>query len=110
MPQTQHTPAASHPRSLLRQELAEIADRFEAADRRAKRASTIPAREEAEAERRAALGEHWQAESELAELCLLLLRLALRHQPDALRLYLADALRPELEPLVQAVARMEGRL
>ncbi len=104
-------------RSIVRAELARIAQRFEAADRRAKAAGvavafgagTVADREAAEAERRDAAGESWAAESDLADLLLLLLRHARRHQPDALRDLLADVLRPELAPLAEAVARLEAR-
>jgi hypothetical protein len=95
--------------SLLRADLDAIAERYEAADRRAKLAATIPDREAAEDERRGAAADFWLAETDLADLLLMLLRLTLRHQPDALRHYLAEALRPEIEPLANAFARMEAR-
>ncbi len=102
--------------SVVRAELARIAERFGDADRRAKAAGvavafgagTVAEREAAEAERQDAAGDFWAASSDLADL-LLLLRYALAHQPDALRLYLAEALRPELGPLAEAVAGLEAR-
>jgi hypothetical protein len=103
------TPAEVRRESLVRADLARIADRFEQADRRARRAQTIAAYEQAEAERRDAEGEFWAAGSDLADLLLLLLRYALHHEPDALRLYLAEVLRPELEPLAETLARLEAR-
>jgi hypothetical protein len=95
--------------SLIRAELARIGGRFDAADRRAKQASTIEDREVAEEERREAAGDFWAAEADLADFLLLLLRVALRHQPDALTRYLVQALRPELESLADVLARMEVR-
>jgi hypothetical protein len=95
--------------SIVRKELSRIADKFGQADARARRAQTIEDYEAAEAERCEIAGEFWAAESELADLCLLLLRLALRHQPDALCLYLAEALRTELEPLAESLAKLEAR-
>ena len=94
----------------VRAELGHIADRFEQADARARKAQTIEDYEAAEAERREANGDFWAAESDLAELGLMLLRLALKHNPEAVRLYLAEALRPELETLAAAIAKMEGRV
>lgn len=99
-------------RSILRAELARIAEGFAAADRRAFTAGVYDRqghREAAEAERAEAAGNFWAAEADLADLLLLLLRAAARHQPDALRLRLGQALRTELEPLAEAVARLEAR-
>src|SRR5262249_39523235 len=96
-------------RSLLRAELAQITARFEAADRSAKRAAVLEDREAAESERREAAGDFWAAEVDLAELLLMLLRLAFRHQPHALCRYLSNALAPELEPLAGALAKLEAR-
>jgi hypothetical protein len=102
---------ADHPagdqRSLVRADLGAIAERFDAADRRARRAASIPEREAAEAERREVAGDFWAAGEDLADLLLLLLRYARRHRPDALAAALAEALRPELAPLTEAVARLE---
>jgi hypothetical protein len=97
------------PRSQVRADLAKIGERFAAADSRAKRAARIPDREAAEAERREAEGEFWAAGLDLADLLLLLLRYALQHRPDALRMYLAEALRSELEPIVESLAKLESR-
>ena len=38
-----------------------------------------------------------------------MLRHAAEHQPDALRLYLTEAMRPGLEPIVDAIHRVEDR-
>jgi hypothetical protein len=92
--------------------LARIAERFDAADRRAKRAAVLgdaTDREAAEAERREIAGDFWAAGEDLADLLLLLLQYAIEHHPDALRLYLTEALRPELEPIVEALAQLEAR-
>jgi len=96
-------------RSLLRDELTRIAERFEAADHRAKRATTIQDGEAAEWERLEAAGNFWAAEADLADLLLLLLRLALRHQPAALAQYLSQALREELKTLADAIVELEAR-
>lgn len=98
--------------SLLRSDLARITERFARAGEMAWRATAAGATgeaDEAEDQRREAAGEFWAAGQELADLLLLLLRYALNHRPDALRLYLAEALRPELEPLFAAIAEMEQR-
>ena len=95
--------------SAVRAELARIAGRFEAADRRAKAADAAADREAAEAERQDAAGEFWAAGEDLAQLLLLLLRYAVRNQPEALTALLAEALRPELRPILEAVARLEAR-
>src|SRR5437868_5682779 len=94
-------------RSLVRAELARIGERFEAADRRAKRAATMEDREAAEAERQEVAGDSWALGTQLADFLLLLIRYALRHQPAALTMYLTEALRPELEPMAAALARQE---
>jgi hypothetical protein len=107
-----HAGAGTSQASLLRADLVRIAERFAEADRRAWEAATTAdreGREAAEDERREAAGAFWAAGRELAELLLLLLRHAADHQPDAVRAYLADMLRPELEPLARAIARLEGR-
>jgi hypothetical protein len=96
-------------RSLVRGEIAAITERFEAADRRAKRAATLADREQAEAERREANGDFWAAGEDLADLLLLLVRYAITHRPEALRAYLADVLRPELEPILDAVVKLEAK-
>jgi hypothetical protein len=96
-----------NPASAVRADLERIAERYAAADRRACRAQSIEDYDAAEAERREIAGEFWAAGSELADLLLLLLRHALQHQPDALRLYLAEALRPELGPITAALANLE---
>jgi hypothetical protein len=95
-----------------RADLSRIAERYKAAERAAFTAGIYNRqgdREAAEAESQAAAAEFWAAESELADLLLMLLRLALRHQPDALRDYLTEALRPELEALADGIAELEGR-
>jgi hypothetical protein len=93
----------------LHEELSRIAERFEAVDQRAKRATTIQDREAAERERLEAAGDYAAAEMAMADLLLMLVRLALRHQPDALAQYLARALRCELEPIADAIIRLESR-
>jgi hypothetical protein len=90
--------------------LAQIADRFKQADCRKRRSQTLEECADAEDERREIAGEFWAAENELAHLYLLLKRVALLHEPDAVSLYAAEALRPELQPIVEALAKMEMRL
>jgi hypothetical protein len=112
-----NTPAATPPtpriqrslRSAVRLEIADIADRFAAADLRMKTAATFADREQAEAERREANGDFWAAEEDLADLLLLLLRYTLVHRPDALRFYLTEALRPELEAIIEIIAKQEDK-
>ncbi len=98
--------------SLLRAELLRIAECCQAAADLAHRAAVAEetgGREAAEAERQEAAADFWKAGAELAHLCLLLIRHACDHQPDALRLYIVELLRPELEPIVKAIVRLESR-
>jgi hypothetical protein len=115
--ENQHKAIAYH--GTLRGEIAAIAARFEAADRRAKRAATLEDRDQAEAERLEASGDFWAAEADLADLLLMLFRLALRHQPNALGQYvyqavelqfleIGDRFARELQRLSEAVARLEA--
>jgi hypothetical protein len=101
------TPTEARYVSLVRADLGRITDRFEQAGRRAQRAQTIADYDDADAERCEIAGEFWAAEEDLAQLVLMLLRIALRHQPEALRMYLADALAPELDGLADAIVRLE---
>src|SRR5258707_403575 len=102
-----HRPEA---RSLLRAELTQIAERFAAADCRVKRPTTIEDCEAPETERREGAGDFWAASADLADLLLLLFRYATAHQPDALRAHIVALLRPELDPIAEAVAKLESRL
>jgi hypothetical protein len=95
-------------KSILRAELVRFCERAVAAERRAQRATTIADREAAEWERLEAAGDFWKLETELADLFLMLFRFALRHQREALTAYLANALRPELEPLADLLAKLEA--
>jgi hypothetical protein len=95
-------------RSIVRQEIDDIAERFAAADRRMMTAATVADREQAEAERREANGDFWAAGEDLADLLLLLLRYALSHREDALRLYLVEALRSELEAIIELALKQDG--
>lgn len=96
--------------SAVRAELDRIADQFDRADRRrAKAAATIADREAAEAEQQEAAGIYWSAGESLTQLLLLMLRFAIEHEPDLLRERLVEALRPELEPLAEDIARLEDR-
>lgn len=104
------TAGESRARSLVQSELSRIADRFDAANRLLRQAKSTEDREFAEAMRRDAAGQFWAFGQELADLLLLLIRMALSHRRDALGSYLADALRPELAPIVAAVARLEDAL
>ena len=95
--------------SAVRREIADITSRFEAADRRKTRSQTIEDYADAHDERMAIAGEFWAAESQLADLLILLLRIAVKHQPDLLRLYIAEVLRPELNPILDALVKLEDR-
>lgn len=64
--------------SLLRNEIATIAERFGSADKQLKAAADGTEREEAERERMEAAGEFWAASNDLAQLFLLMLRHALK--------------------------------
>jgi hypothetical protein len=92
--------------------LGTIADRFEKADRRGKRAQVLDQageREAAETERWEAAGEGWKAGQDLADLLCLLFRYALQHRSDALKLYVRKVLEADLRSLEDAVARLEDR-
>jgi hypothetical protein len=91
----------------LRGELAGILERFAAADERLRRSATIADREAAEAARREAVGEHYGVTRDVADLFLLLLRQALQHRAEALRNYLVKLLAPELDPMAEAIYRLE---
>jgi hypothetical protein len=90
-------------------DLRRITARYEQAERRACRSQTVEDYEAAAAERRAIAGEFRAAESALADLGLMFLRVAARHEPDAARVYLLDLLRPELEEMAQGIAKLKGR-
>jgi hypothetical protein len=90
-------------------DLRRITARYAALGRRACRSQTVEDYEAAAAERREIAGEFRAAESALADLGLMFLRVAAKHEPDAARLYLLDLLRPELEELAQGIAKLEGR-
>jgi hypothetical protein len=94
----------------LGDEIRRIVARWEAADRRAKKAATIQDREAAEAERRDAEGERLAAGLAVADLLLLLFRHGLRYRPEQLGLYVAEAMRPEIKPQADAIAALERRV
>src|SRR5262249_16085342 len=98
-------PQAAGYKGTLRAELAAITARYEAADHRAKRAETIEDRDQAEEEKREAAGDFWAAEADLADLLLMLLRLAIRHQPAALGQYLYRAVELQLLEVADQYAR-----
>jgi hypothetical protein len=103
-------PAAPRRGSLLLADVQRVLERFEAADRRRRVANLCEADKAAhEAEMLEAAAEEREAGLWLADLLLLFLRYARRHRPEALTAALAEALRPEIEPLALAVARLEGR-
>ena len=95
--------------SAVAAEVNRICDLFQDADGRAKAAATVADRETALAEREEAMGVFWAAGEGLADLLLLLLRYAAKHRAEELKAYLVDLLRPELEPIIDALARMEAR-
>jgi type IV pilus biogenesis protein CpaD/CtpE len=97
----------------LRQTLRGVLERWDAADRRVweYRAREQPAdREAAEAERRDIEGELHALAAELADLLLLLLRQAVRHNPGELRQQLMELLAPDIGALVKgALKERHGR-
>lgn len=103
--------------SLVRRELGRIRGRWEAADKKAYAASVAIAfgasagaeREAAEAERDDAAGELFGLESDLADLLLLLLRLARRHRPEALADSLSEAMGEELDTFAREIAHARAR-
>lgn len=102
--------------SAIGDELARIRERFEQADRRLLRAGTYgdaAGKVQAEADRQEALGDHFAAAMQLADLGLLLLRYAAEYRPNELRLYLTDVIReslaPDLQAMAEAITRLEER-
>ena len=94
----------------IREDLRVLCERAVAAERRLHVAQVRDGdREAAEDERRAALGEHFAAGQAIADLGLLVVRHALAYRQEALAAYLADALRPELQAIADAITRLEGR-
>jgi hypothetical protein len=85
----------------LRADILRLAELFEDADRRLKRAQTLTDHVEATTEWLAAQEQLYVAGSWLADFLLLLLRYARRYQPDALRMYLRESLREELEAMAR---------
>jgi hypothetical protein len=97
---------------LVQAELARIGQRFESAEARRNRAQVYLQQDElaaARTELQECAGEFWDAGQALAELLLLLLRYCQLHEPDALRQALVEVLRPELQPLIKKLARLEGK-
>lgn len=94
--------------ALAGRELSRLAERWGEASARlhaATVAGDAGAIQAAELQCRAALGAFWSVGEGLAGLLLLLLRSALQHAPDTLRLYLAEALRPELAAIARRAVR-----
>jgi hypothetical protein len=99
-------------RTGVREELLQIAERFATADQRMHRAAVRGDQGDREAaawERSEARGDYQAASRDLADLLLLLVRHALEHRPDALRLYLrellADAIADAVAAAVDATRR-----
>lgn len=95
--------------SAIRVELSRLADAFAEADRKAEDATTTTDRLAAEIVRDEAAEEFWKAGDELADLLLLLFRYAMDHRREALRDCLVALLRPELDPLIEAITELERR-
>jgi hypothetical protein len=96
---------------LLSRDLTRLAERFALAERQARQAAVLGERgqrDAAEAERDTAAAAYFELGAAAGELLLFLLRQAQQYQRDALRLYLADALREELDEIREAVARLEN--
>jgi hypothetical protein len=110
-----HAPHAPHSLTAadtIRANIDAAASRFLAADAAVRRAEVLgddAARVEALAARTLALGEFCLAGRDVADLAVLLLRYAFEFDRDTLRLILVEALRPELEPIADAIARLEAR-
>jgi hypothetical protein len=101
-----HVPApiTNGTKSVIRQEIARIADRFASADQRLHAAQVMGQPEEAdlaEEERREALGEFWSFSQDLADLQLLLLRHANQKRRDALEAALLLPLHDAIESLIR---------
>jgi hypothetical protein len=93
----------------LRAELHAITERYARANAALIGAQTATDRDAAELARWSAAGEYDAASLALADTLLMLLRHGLRQRPELLRTYLMDALRAELEPITEALARLENR-
>jgi hypothetical protein len=100
------TPRASR---LIRAEIDAIVDRFDAADQAAKRAATLEDREAAEAAREDVEADLYALGEDLADLLLLLIRYASTHRREALEMYLAELLRPQLDAMARSIATLEAR-
>src|SRR5262245_37474251 len=86
--------------SLLRADLAAVAERFATARDRAQRAANVHDRNDAWDESLDASGAFHAASLDLADLLLLLLRYAIRHRRNELLLYVAEATKPAHDPEV----------
>lgn len=96
--------------SLVRAEIRRLVDRWEEADRRFLEARLKAVNGEltrAELDRWEAQGDYFGCSQELGSLLVLLLRHALKRQPDVLRALLVEALKPELEEIWEDVARLQ---
>jgi hypothetical protein len=92
---------------LLMADIQATLQRFEDAQRKRRLADLTEAQAH-EWELADAAGGELAAGLWLCDLLLLLLRYAVPHRPEAIATALAGALAPELGPLNEAVARMEG--
>jgi hypothetical protein len=101
--------ATPPPPATFRSEIEAFVARYQAAKERAARAATLADREAAEAERREAEGDFWLLETNLADLFLLLFRLAVQHEPAAVADSVKKVLRPELNALADGIVKLEGR-
>jgi hypothetical protein len=95
-------------RSELGAELVRIATRWQAADRREKATRTLPDFEQAAAESMEAEDDFWSCKRDLADLFLLLLRCACEVEPEAVHIYVAELLTPEIDFICQRLAARKG--
>ena len=95
--------------SLLLEDLRRVLERFEAAQKRRRLADLTEDGAAYEAEMLEAAAEERAASLWLADLLLLLLRYGRRLRGEALCAALAEALRPELAKLADAVKRRNGQ-
>lgn len=96
----------------LRADLHAITARYAAAEQALHRAQVLGqagAAEEAEEDRREAMGDYYAAGRAIADLGLLLLRMMHRYRPAETTALVRELLAAELGELADAITRMEGR-
>ncbi len=107
-----HLPPGPTTADAIRAEIDAVAQRFLAANAAVRRAQVLgddAGRVDAEAARSAALGAFCLAGRDVADLAIVLLRYAFEFDRETLRLILVETLLPELQPIADAVGRLELR-